>query len=80
MPAYAIIIRRHFPATDIGWRVGVMMLFTLIGMGFGGWIAGVLYDLTGSYRVAFFNAIAFNILNVVIAFVLLAKVRFAKRA
>ncbi len=80
VPAYAIIIRRHFPATDIGWRVGIMMLFTLVGMGFGGWIAGVLYDLTGSYRVAFFNAIAFNILNVVIAFVLLAKVRFAKRA
>ena len=80
VPAYAIIIRRHFPAADIGWRVGLVMLFTLVGMGFGGWIAGVLYDLTGSYRAAFLNAIGFNLLNLIIAFVLLAKVRFAKLA
>jgi len=36
-------------------------------MAFGGWIAGFLYDLTGSYTVSFINAIGFNIVNLLIA-------------
>ena len=50
-------------------------LFTVIGMAFGGWIAGLLYDLTGSYTVSFVNAIGFNILNLWIAASLLKKAR-----
>ena len=42
-------------------------------MAFGGWIAGVLYDLTGSYTVSFLNAIGFNILNLWIAASLIKK-------
>jgi cyanate permease len=44
-------------------------------MAFGGWIAGLLYDLTGSYSVSFLNAIGFNILNLWIAAGLLQKTR-----
>lgn len=80
VPAYAIIIRRHFPATDVGWRVGLVMLFTMLGMAFGAWIAGVLHDLTGSYDAAFVNAVLFNLMNLAIALTLLAKMRFAKLA
>jgi cyanate permease len=36
-------------------------------MALGGWIAGILYDLTGSYTVSFINAIAFNAMNFGIA-------------
>ena len=50
-------------------------LFTVIGMAFGGWIAGLLYDLTGSYTVSFVNAIGFNILNLWIAASLLKEAR-----
>ena len=40
-------------------------------MALGGWISGEIYDLTGSYQAAFLNGIAFNLLNMSIAFWLL---------
>ena len=43
------------------------LFFTLFGMALGGWLAGAIYDLTGSYDAAFINAIAFNIANLMIA-------------
>jgi cyanate permease len=33
-------------------------------MALGGWMSGAMYDLTGSYRAAFVNGIAWNVLNV----------------
>ena len=61
VPSYTIIIRTFFPAQEAGRRVGWAMLFTFAGMALGGWMAGALYDLTGSYTASFINAIAFNI-------------------
>ena len=66
VPSYTIIIRTFFPAQEAGRRVGWAMLFTFAGMALGGWMAGALYDLTGSYTASFINAIAFNILNAAI--------------
>ena len=66
VPSYTIIIRTFFPAREAGRRVGWAMLFTFAGMALGGWMAGALYDLTGSYTASFVNAIAFNILNAAI--------------
>ena len=66
VPSYTIIIRTFFPAHEAGRRVGWAMLFTFAGMAFGGWMAGALYDLTGSYTASFINAIAFNVLNAAI--------------
>ena len=40
-------------------------------MAAGGWMSGVIYDLTGSYRAAFVNGIAWNLVNMAIAFWLL---------
>ena len=34
-------------------------------MAIGGWMSGWIYDLTGSYAVAFLNGIAWNLLNIV---------------
>ena len=67
VPSYTIIVRTFFKARDAGWRIGVSLFFTLIGMALGGWLAGAIYDLTGSYDAAFINAIAFNIANLVLA-------------
>ena len=50
---------------------------TLLGMALGGWMSGVLFDLTGSYRAAFLNAIAFNVANLAIALWLLRRSRGA---
>jgi hypothetical protein len=32
-------------------------------MALGGWLSGVIFDLTGSYRAAFLNGLAWNMLN-----------------
>ena len=38
----------------------------MIGMAFGGWISGAIFDWTGSYQAAFINGVAWNMLNLVI--------------
>ena len=75
VPSYTIILRAFFPPKQAGWRISTSFLFTVAGMAFGGWVAGLLYDLTGSYTVSFLNAIGFNILNLWIAVSLLKKSR-----
>jgi MFS family permease len=75
VPSYAIIVRAYFPSRDAGWRIGTVFLFTIIGMALGGWMAGALYDLTGSYTVSFLNAIAFNFFNMAIAGTLLVRAK-----
>lgn len=75
VPSYAIIVRAYFPSRDAGWRIGTVLLFTIIGMALGGWMAGALYDLTGSYTVSFLNAIAFNFFNMAIAGTLLVRAK-----
>jgi len=37
---------------------------TIMGMALGGWISGVIYDLSGSYQLAFINGIIWNALNI----------------
>ncbi len=75
VPSYAIIIRTFFASNQAGWRIGTVLLFTIAGMALGGWMAGVLYDITGSYTLSFINAIAFNVLNLALAFFLLRRAR-----
>ena len=67
VPSYAIVVREVFPAKEAGGRVGVVMMMTLFGMALGGWMSGAIFDLTGSYRAAFANGIAWNALNATIA-------------
>jgi uncharacterized membrane protein YoaK (UPF0700 family) len=68
-----MITRSLFPAGDAGWRIGVTFLSTIIGMAFGAWLAGALYDLSGSYTLSFVNAIVFNVLNMGIVGLLIAR-------
>ena len=73
VPSYAIIVREYFPAKEAGARVGTVLMCTLLGMALGGWMTGVIFDLTGSYRIAFLNGIGWNLLNLAIAFFLLRR-------
>jgi MFS family permease len=75
VPSYAIVIRENFPASQAGTRVGLVMMMTLLGMALGGWMSGAIYDLTGSYRAAFANGVAWNALNLAIAMFLLSRGR-----
>ncbi len=80
VPAYALVVRQHFPAAEAGRRVGTVLMATLLGMALGGWMSGAVFDLTGSYRAAFVNGIAWNALNLVIVGTLLLRVRRARAA
>jgi MFS family permease len=73
VPSYAIIVREYFSPKEAGVRLGVVLMATLVGMALGGLMSGAIFDLTGSYRAAFANGIAFNVLNIAIAVWLLTK-------
>src|SRR5687768_7745881 len=75
VPSYAIIVREYFPPREAGVRTGIVLMATLFGMAFGGWISGAIFDMTGSYHAAFLNGIAFNLLNLTIATWLLRRSR-----
>ena len=80
VPAYALIVREHFSPKEAGARVGTVLMATLFGMALGGWMSGAVFDLTGSYRAAFLNGIAWNLLNVGIVAFLLYRVRWNSRS
>jgi MFS family permease len=79
VPSYAIIIREHFPASEAGMRVGLVIMFTLIGMALGGWMSGKVFDVTGSYGAAFVNGILWNAVNLSIAGFLLYRAQLIAR-
>jgi MFS family permease len=78
VPSYAIIVREHFPAREAGARVGAVIMCTLVGMALGGWMSGRIFDLTGSYRAAFLNGLAWNAVNLAIALLLLRGTRLRR--
>ena len=75
VPSYAVIIRELFPAREAGLRVSLAISTTLAGMALGGWLAGLIYDWTGSYTAALVNGIAWNLINMAIVFWLLQRMR-----
>ena len=80
VPSYAIIAREYFPPSEAGARVGVVIMATLVGMALGGWMSGAIFDLTGSYRAAFANGVAWNALNGAIVLYLLLRRNARRRA
>ncbi|MDF1601064.1 MFS transporter [Mesorhizobium sp. YIM 152430] len=75
VPSYAIIVREYLPAHEAGQRVGLVIMATIVGMALGGWLSGLIYDITGSYQAAFLNGIAWNLMNVVIMAMILWRTR-----
>ena len=73
VPSYAMIIREYFSPSEAGARIGIVLTATMLGMALGGWMSGVIFDLTGSYRMAFINGIAWNVVNMAIALLLLGR-------
>lgn len=75
VPSYAVIIRELFPPQEAGFRISLAISVTLAGMALGGWMAGAIYDWTGSYASALVNGIAWNVVNMAIATWLLQRQR-----
>ena len=79
VPSYALIVREYFTPREAGARVGTILMTTLFGMALGGWMSGAIFDLTGSYRAAFLNGTAWNLLNIGIVLMLLYRARGGRR-
>ncbi|MHA6264129.1 MFS transporter [Arenibacterium sp. CAU 1754] len=75
VPSYALVVREYMPAKEAGSRVGFVLMMTILGMALGGWMSGWIFDVTGSYRMAFLNGIVWNGLNIAIMLMLLTRSR-----
>ena len=71
IPSYTIVIRELFPVHGLGWRVGAVYLFGTIGMALGGYLGGAIFDVSGSYQVAFAVGVAFNVANLALLAILM---------
>ena len=72
---YPVLVREHLPRAEAGRRLGVILLFGTLGMALGGWLAGYIFDSTGSYTPAFLAGAAFNVTNVIIVVGLIIRTR-----
>jgi len=55
--------------------VGFVLMMTILGLALGGWMTGWIYDMTGSYRTAFLNGIAWNTIPIVVMLMLVMRTR-----
>ena len=63
VPMYAVICREFLPPRGAGAAIGLVVSATILGMAFGGYFSGVIFDLTSSYRMAFLNGVLWNAFN-----------------
>jgi len=75
VPMYAVIIREYLPAREAGLRIGIVMSATILGMAFGGYVSGAIFDAFASYRAAFLNGLAWNLVNLTIVCWLMMRAR-----
>ena len=66
VPMYAVIIRELLPPREAGAKIGLVVSATILGMAFGGYFSGLIFDLTGSYRMAFLNGVLWNVINLAV--------------
>jgi MFS family permease len=73
VPMYALIVREFFPPHEAATRFGAVLFASVLGMALGGWMSGAIFDLFGSYRIAFANGVLWNLLNLAIVLLLLVR-------
>ena len=79
VPAYVVAIRDLFPSSEAAWRVPAVLFTGMSGMAFGSWFAGALYDHFGAYAPAFAAGALFNLGNLAVIGLLLARLgRFGR--
>jgi len=78
IPAYVLTIRELFPLSEASWRVPTLLFLSGSGMATGGWLAGALYDHFGYYAPAFAAGVAFNLVNLTMIAILVARQQFTK--
>jgi MFS family permease len=79
IPSYVVAIRQLFPSSEASWRVPTFFFLGMSGMAFGSWLAGALYDHFGFYAPAFAVGVFFNLANLVVIGLLVARQRSQSR-
>ncbi|MGH7101833.1 MAG: MFS transporter [Acetobacteraceae bacterium] len=79
IPAYVLVVRELFSSADAAMRIPLLLFTSMLGMAFGTWLAGLLFDHFGSYAPAFANGVLFNLVNIAILTFLLSRWRGARR-
>ncbi len=74
VPSYAMIVREYFPPRQAASRLAPISVANFIGMSVGAWMAGGIFDLTGSYHDVFLNGALWNAVNIAIVAWLLLRV------
>lgn len=80
VPMYAIIVRELFPEQEAGWRIGIVFLFGTLGMAIGGYMGGLIFDMTASYIPAFLTGVGFNVANLLLISLLVFRAWGARKA
>jgi MFS family permease len=75
IPAYVVVLRQVFSASEAAWRVPTWFFCNICGMALGGWLAGYLYDELGSYGPGFAVGVGFNVANIALIAWLAARQR-----
>ncbi|MFN8829651.1 MAG: MFS transporter [Labrys sp. (in: a-proteobacteria)] len=79
VPMYAVLTRQLLPPRQAGARIGLVMMATVLGMAFGGFVSGFIFDVTRSYHMAFANGLAWNLVNLSVVSFILLRPRLRKR-
>jgi len=66
MTCLSICVREAVPANRFGGAIGVVMMVAWAGMAFGGYVGGVLFDLSLSYTLSFLLAGMAGVLNLAV--------------
>jgi MFS family permease len=66
MTCLSLCVRQAVPANRFGGAIGVVMMVAWAGMAAGGYVGGVLFDLSLSYTLSFLLAGMAGVLNLVV--------------
>lgn len=66
IPMYAMICREVLPPREAGSKIGIVVAASQLGMAFGGYASGLIFDISGSYGLAFLNGFVWNAVNIAI--------------
>lgn len=80
LPCYPVIVRELLPSAQAGRRTGLVLLCAGGGMALGSWLGGHVFDLTGSYQIAFLIGVGFNLANLAIIVSLILRTRVVRPA
>lgn len=70
MTCLILCVRDEVPAQDFGSAIGLVMFIAWAGMGVGGYLGGALFDLAGTYSLAFLVSVFFGAANLAVLAIL----------